>query len=173
MHELSYEVTRRDLKWMRWCLAGAEIFSTCSKAQYMAVVVDANGHVLGTGYNGGPAGVEHCTEGGCPRVVNNVPSGTPYDYGPGLCIAIHAEPNAIMHSDYTDRIGSTLYVNGPPCFGCAKLISNSGVRRLVYLEDRSRTDFAQSEQFMQTAGLIVVEMDRDYLLSETETINAA
>lgn len=159
----SPEPTPKDWKLMRWCVAGAEIFSTCGKAQYMAIVVSEAGHVLGTGYNGGPAGMEHCEDGGCPRLANKVPSGTPYDFGPGLCIAVHAEANALLHSDYTGRRNSQIVVNGPPCFGCAKLISNSGIRRLVYLEDTTRLDWEQSQQFLRNAGVVTVELDRTLL----------
>jgi dCMP deaminase len=100
--------------------------------------------------------MKHCDEGGCPRVVNAVPSGTPYDYGPGLCVAIHAEANALLHSDFTGRAGGTLYVNGPPCFGCAKLIANSGVERCVYLVDESRLDHRDSAWIMREASVDLV-----------------
>lgn len=123
----------KDLKWLRFCAEGAKIFSTCAKMQYMAIIVNANGVIDATGYNGAPAGFEHCIDGGCPRYVNQVPSGTAYDSGPGLCYAIHAEINCLIHSDASKRQGGTLYVNGVPCFGCAKTVANSGVSRLVYL----------------------------------------
>jgi dCMP deaminase len=125
-------LTVKDQKWMRSCEAHARTFSTCSKRQYAALIVDRHGALIGSGYNGGPSGMLHCNDGGCPRAINNVPGGTPYDYGPGLCIAIHAEANALLHSDYTARRhGGTLYVNGPPCMGCAKLVANSGLGRIV------------------------------------------
>lgn len=148
-----------DIKVMKWSLAGAEIFATCSKAQYMAIVLDKNRRVLGTGYNGVPSGMTHCVDGGCPRVVNNVPSGTPYDYGEGLCYAIHAEANALLHSDRSARIGGTIYVGGIPCFGCAKLISGSGLGRVVYLHNDTQTDADQSLDTMQRSGLDLDRLD--------------
>lgn len=145
---------------MAWSLIGAKIFSTCSKAQYMAIVTDPHGRILGTGYNGVPSGMKHCDEGGCPRITNNVPSGTPYDYGPGLCYAIHAEANALLYSDRSARIGGTIYVGGVPCFGCAKLIAGSGLGKVVYVEDDSRTDVSQSLEVMR-ASLNVVGIPRE------------
>jgi len=125
----------KDIKWMKFCIQGAEIFSTCAKQQYMAIIVDRHGIVDSTGYNGTPTGFQHCTDGGCPRQRNNVPSGTPYDYGDGLCYAIHAEINCLIHSDVGARRGGAMYVNGVPCFGCAKTLVNSGLAKVVYLNE--------------------------------------
>lgn len=149
---------------MKWSLEGAKIFSTCSKAQYMAIVVDENRRILGTGYNGAPSGIEHCSDNGCPRVANNAPSGSPYDYGPGLCFAIHAEANALLYSDRSARLGGTIYVGGSPCFGCAKLISGSGLKRIVYLGNESeREDYEQSLDIMHRSGIIVDRLDPNIL----------
>jgi dCMP deaminase len=84
------------------------------------------------GYNGGPSGATHCTDGGCPRMARNSPSGSNYDD----CIATHAEQNAFLHSDYSAK-PTKLYVNGPPCFTCMKLIVNSTVKEVYYLPDVS------------------------------------
>lgn len=153
---LNDQPTPKDLKWLRWCIQGAPIFSTCARAQYLAIVLDRFGHVLGTGYNGGPRGMRHCVDGACPRASSAVPAGTPYGYGPGLCIAIHAEANALLHSDFTARSGGTIYVNGPPCFDCAKLIANSGVARCVHLANEGRLDHAASVWIMREAGVTPV-----------------
>ncbi len=127
-------LTDKDYKWMAWCMEGAKIFSTCEKKQYMAIIVDKNGIVESTGYNGSPSGFPHCFE-TRPRFINRVPSGTPYDFGEGLCYSIHSEINCLIHSDKSKRVGGTMYLNGVPCFGCAKAIANSGLERLVYLEE--------------------------------------
>lgn len=135
-----YTAHPKDLKWMRFCVEGAKIFSTCAKQQYMAILVDPYGVIDSTGYNGSPTGFPHCVDGGCPRQRNGVPSGTPYDHGDGLCYAIHAEMNCLIHSDLSKRKGGTLYVNGVPCFGCAKVLVNSGLGRVIYLEEDFNRD---------------------------------
>jgi dCMP deaminase len=123
----------KDIKYLKLCVEGAKIFSTCDKRQYFAVIVDRQGFIIGLGYNGGPKGMPHCSEGACPRAIDKDNSAN-YD----SCIAIHAEANAILHSSYEARKdGGTLYVNGVPCMSCAKLISNSGIRKVVYLEEPS------------------------------------
>jgi dCMP deaminase len=150
--------TDKDLKYMDLVETGSKIFSTCSKRQYMALIVDESGHVIGMGYNGGPKGMRHCTEGGCKRLYETAAPGSVYEN----CIAIHAEANAILHSDYTARChGAKIYVNGPPCFGCAKLIANSGIRTVVYKTDASYADYASVKVFMIEAGLELVEVDAD------------
>lgn len=153
---VSNEVSTKDMKWLRWCAAGAPVFSTCIKAQYLAVILDVHGHVIGTGYNGSPRNTLHCVDGGCPRASNGVPAGTPYDYGPGQCVAIHAEANALLYSDFTARIGGTLYVNGHPCFSCAKLIANSGLARCVFIAEPERIDSDDASALMRSAGITVV-----------------
>lgn len=138
---------------MTTCKQAALTFSTCGKRQYFAVILDSYGHVLGTGWNGGPPGAQHCNEGGCPRFSEGSAPGSNYDN----CIAIHAEQNALLHSNYTDRRdGCTLLVNGPPCYGCAKLLVNGGITRLVYITDDSYVAWPQVAEFLITHGVKLV-----------------
>lgn len=141
---------------MKLCVYAAGIFSTCAKRQYFAAITDDVGHIIGTGYNGGPSKWRHCIDGGCERALNNTPSGSDYSD----CIAQHAEINAILHSDYSVRKnpGSTLYVNGPPCYGCAKAIVNSGITRVVYLKDDSYLNWDKSEDMMRRSNISLIEM---------------
>ena len=122
-------VDRKDIQFIKLCVEASKIFSTCSKKKYCAVLVDHLNHIVGFGYNGGPSGYTHCDEGGCPRVEENSPSGSLYDN----CIAIHAEANALLHSDYSTK-AERLYINGRPCFDCAKLIANTTVKKLYYIK---------------------------------------
>jgi dCMP deaminase len=52
-------------------------------------------------------------------------------WGHDNCIAIHAEANAILYSSPEEREGATIYITGVPCFGCAKLVANSGIAEVV------------------------------------------
>lgn len=110
----------------------------------MAVLVDDLNNIVGVGYNGGPSGTPHCEDGGCPRLQQGSPSGSNYDN----CIAVHAEQNAFLHSDYHAK-ATTLYVNGPPCYTCAKLIVNSTVSRLVYIRDESYKSWPDVHKFLE------------------------
>jgi len=146
-------ITRKDIQFMRLCLASAGIFSTCGKKKYCAVLVDDYGHIVGMGYNGGPRGAVHCEDGGCPRYIEGSPSGSVYDN----CIAIHAEANAFLHSDYSSR-AKKLYVNGPPCFNCAKLICNSTVKEVFYLRDDSYNNWKDVKDFLEKSLIKVKEV---------------
>jgi len=145
---------RKHYQYIELCRSVSSIFSTCGKKQYAAILVDEYGHVVGLGYNGGPKGSVHCKDGGCPRYLENSPSGSMYDN----CIAIHAEANALLHSDYSSR-AHTLYVNGPPCFSCAKLIANSTVSKVVCTKDIEYNDWHTVKQFLENSNVTVMEID--------------
>lgn len=136
------------MQFMAWCNVGAQIFSTCAKRQYMAILVDKRNHVVGTGYNGGPSGAMHCKDGGCPRLFEGSAPGSSYDN----CVSTHAEANALLHADYTAG-PVTLYVNGPPCFACAKLIVNSTIRRVIYRRDESYEQWPFVHRFLTYNGV--------------------
>lgn len=146
-------LTRKNHQYMEMCHKLSEIFSTCAKRQYFATLVDRHGHIVSVGYNGGPSGFPHCKDGGCPRYVEGSPNGSNYDN----CIAVHAEANALLHCDYSVH-PVDLYVNGPPCFSCAKLIANSSVERVYFVSDESYSDWDKVENFMRQAGIQLVEV---------------
>jgi dCMP deaminase len=141
-------INRKDKQYMQLCCSTAEIFSTCGKKKYAAVLVDKNDHIIGVGYNGGPRGFIHCEDGGCPRYQQMSENGSNYDN----CIAVHAEANALLHSDYSLE-PVKIYVNGPPCFSCAKLIANSTVKQVYYMEDNNYKDWENIKSFLSKANV--------------------
>jgi len=105
--------------------------STCLRRQVGAVLVkDRN--ILATGYNGTPSGLRHCSEVGCVRQMQNVPSGQRHE----LCRGLHAEQNAIIQAAKhgTNISGSILFCTNTPCVICSKMIINAGIRQVVFLE---------------------------------------
>jgi len=146
-------ITRKDKQYIELCRSASLIFSTCAKKKYAAILVDSVGHVVGMGYNGAPAGHDHCDDGGCPRLLDGSASGSQYDN----CVAIHAEANALLHSDYSAR-PKKLYVNGPPCFSCAKLIANSTVQQLFYTKDLDYSDWPRVKKFLENSDILVFEV---------------
>jgi dCMP deaminase len=133
-------VTPRDLRWLKACELLAPTFSTCERRQYVAFLIDATGRVAGFGYNGSPPSQPHCADAPCPRLDSKVAHGSRYDTDAGRCIAVHAEANALLYAETSRRAGGTMYVNGPPCADCAKLMAASGVMRVVHLRDDSYPD---------------------------------
>ena len=102
--------------------------------------------ILATGYNGAPRGIAHCLDVGCLRQQLGVPSGERHE----LCRAIHAEQNAIIQAAIHGVAieGSTLYCTHQPCILCAKMIINSGVKDIYFVEgypdDLSLAMFAEA-----------------------------
>jgi dCMP deaminase len=124
--------------------------STCLRNQVGAVFV-RNKRILSTGYNGAPAGLQHCDEVGCAR--EGVASGTRHE----LCRAVHAEQNAIIQAALhgVSIEGATLYCTHQPCILCAKMMINARIRKVVFLE--SYPD-ETALQFLEQAGIEVVRM---------------
>ncbi len=106
--------------------------STCTRRQFGAIVVNSKKEIVSTGYNGVVRGAEHCEEIGCIKDEMDVESGM----GHGICPAVHAEQNALIQAG-KDAEGATIYLNGFPCKICARLIVNSGIKRLIMSGDYS------------------------------------
>lgn len=108
-------------KWDRRFLDLALLVSSWSKdpsSKVGAAIVDGEGRVLGTGYNGLPRGVEDLPE----RLENRE-----HKYP----MIAHAELNAILGCTLRPK-KATLYVTPiPPCSECTKAIIQSGIHRLV------------------------------------------
>jgi dCMP deaminase len=100
---------------------------TCPRRQVGAIITTVEGQILSTGYNGVPAGFEHCTERPCPGARDT--HGDTH-----RCLAVHAEVNALLQCKRLD-LAHTLYVSCTPCFECAKAICNTPIRRIVSLEE--------------------------------------
>jgi dCMP deaminase len=103
--------------------------SRCSRAQIGAVVVSKDQRISSTGYNG-PASLfpteDECMA-WCPRAQGLTALDNTYD----SCPSIHAEANALLYVDRSRVEGGTIYITDAACYQCAKLISNSGITRVV------------------------------------------
>jgi dCMP deaminase len=108
-----------DKRYIRMATIWAEN-SYCTRRQVGALIVK-NQRIISDGYNGTPAGFENICED-----ENNVTK--PY--------VLHAEANAITKIARSNNSseGATLYVTASPCIECAKLIIQSGIKRVVYSE---------------------------------------
>lgn len=150
-----------DETWMNVAMVVAER-SLCDRDKVGAVVVSAGNRIVDTGYNGPPRGMP-LVGGGCSNWCERGKPKTAYptlaiDYHD--CPALHAEANALMFSDRRLREGGTIYISSGVCGGCAKLIANSGVARVVC--DTSHTPEHRNSDdwfaFMKRCGLEVTEM---------------
>lgn len=100
--------------------------SYCQRMQVGALIVKDN-MIISDGYNGTPSGFENVCEDD-----NYITK--PY--------VLHAEANAItkVAKSHNSSDGSTLYVTDSPCIECAKLIIQSGIKRVVYSRKYRITD---------------------------------
>jgi dCMP deaminase len=119
-----------DVRWarhdfyMRLAMV-VESGAKCLGSRVGAVIVRDN-RVLGSGYNGTPAGYPNCTESerGCRRCAIRIEqpeaglSGKLYD----ICLCVHAEQNAMLTAARfgTALDGAFLYTTLQPCFNCLK-----------------------------------------------------
>lgn len=121
--------------WDEYYLGIAErvaVRADCSRRQIGAILVNKHNRHRGSGYNGGPSKGLSCLKGECPRGGSAVAPGSSYDTGAGVCVAIHAEQNLIMDTTMEERKGGTIYITDAPCDGCFRMITGSGVTRVVW-----------------------------------------
>ena len=102
--------------------------STCLRRQVGAVIVKDK-CIISTGYNGACKKAAHCSGVGCIREKLNIPSGQQLD----LCRAVHAEQNALIQAARygISTGGAIIYVTVTPCFQCAKMLVNAGIKEVV------------------------------------------
>ncbi len=112
--------------------------STCDRGRSGAVITK-NNRILSTGYVGSPAGLEHCDDIGHEFKKTVHGDGKISNH----CVrTAHAEQNAIVQAARYGIVidGSTLYCNMVPCYICAKLIINAGIKRVVARKDYHAAD---------------------------------
>ncbi len=112
--------------------------STCLRRRYGAIIVKDK-IIISTGYNGAPRGETNCIDTGtCERERLNVPKGERYE----LCVAVHAEQNAIINGDPLKMKDATIYIvginvadesfaAGEPCLLCRRMIKNAQIENVV------------------------------------------
>ena len=93
------------------------------------------------GYNGPVSGMPACSKPDDLQqrlIVSGAlePSGTEC-MGPACTRSLHAETNAIAFAARAGVSveGCTMYCSLSPCINCAKVIVNSGIKKLKYLEE--------------------------------------
>lgn len=117
------------LSWNDYFMAIAQLSAMRSKdpnTQVGACIVDSNKKIVGVGYNGMPAGNDDLP---WKRDSENSLENK-YLY------VVHAEANAILNSNQKDLSNCILYVSLFPCNECAKLIIQSGIKEIYYLQDK-------------------------------------
>jgi dCMP deaminase len=137
---------RYDYAYLKLALEWSKL-SYCSRKQVGALIVK-NNMIISDGYNGTPTGFDNSCE-------NSI--------GETHWYVLHAEANAILKTAKSNHNCSdaTLYLTLSPCKECSKLIHQSGINRLVYIneyKDNSGLDF------LKEAGVEIRKIDLSEVL---------
>jgi len=109
-----------DKKYLRMAVIWSEN-SYCKRRKVGALIVKDQ-MIISDGYNGTPSGFENVCED---------------EYNVTKPYVIHAEANAItkVAASSNSSKGATIYITSSPCIECAKLIIQSGIKRVVFSDN--------------------------------------
>lgn len=138
------------ISWDEYFMGVALLSSYRSKDPHTKVgacIVNTKKRIVGIGYNGFPYG---CSDNEYPWENDKELTflDTKYPY------VVHAEANAILNS--TESLdNATLYVSLFPCNECAKLIIQSGIKHIVYMDDKykGQDSFIASKKMFDSANV--------------------
>ena len=141
----------RILSWDEYFMGVAKLSGLRSKdpnTQVGCCIVNQNKKIVAVGYNGMPIG---CNDKDFPwDVKEGSLEETKYAY------VVHAELNAILNS--TQQLnGCTIYVSLFPCNECSKAIIQSGIKEIVYADDKyfGTPSFIASRRMLEASGVKV------------------
>ena len=132
---------RYDQAYLRMALEWGKL-SHCKRKQVGALIVRDN-MIISDGYNGTPSGFPNCCED---------------EKGDTHWYVLHAEANAILKVAKSTQSakGATLYLTLSPCKECSKLILQSGISRVVFInayKDSAGVDF------LKESGIDVFQLE--------------
>ena len=106
--------------------------SPCSRAQVGAVIMNAKGMIVASGWNHpvqNAIPLSPCEE-WCKREGQDVGPTDGYGFD---CPIVHAEMWCMLYASEADMCGGTIIVTHAPCADCAKAISASGLREVIMI----------------------------------------
>lgn len=135
---------RYDKAYLRMAKTWSEL-SHCARKQVGAIIVK-DGMIISDGYNGAPSGFDNCCENA---------DGETHWY------VLHAEANAILKVAKSTHNcnGATLYLTLSPCRDCSKLVVQSGIKRVVFINDYKDTS---GIDFLREAGIEIEQIDNPF-----------
>lgn len=151
MRFFAVNLTMKEKKKLKYDLAYLRIasewgkLSYCKRKQVGAIIV-RDKMIISDGYNGTPSGFENC----CEDEENLT-----------KWYVLHAEANAILKVARSTQSceGATLYITLSPCKECSKLIHQSGIKRVVYLDEYKDTS---GVDFLRKAGVEAEHLQEIY-----------
>lgn len=139
------EISKFDIAYLRMAKEWARL-SYCKRRQVGALIVKDR-MIISDGYNGTPSGFENCCED---------------EAGQTHWYVLHAEANAILKlaSSTQSANGATLYLTMSPCRECSKLVLQSGIRKVVYIDEYKDN---AGNLFLQNHGIEVLQVPEEIL----------
>ena len=133
-------MSTKYLSMYKGILESVEQSSTCGRLQVGALIVK-EGRVISMGWNGVPAGQEHCNDYFKERgwnVSNEYLSRDHHNYATKN--EIHAEQNAVAYAAKSgiSTDGAEMYITYSPCRDCAKLVVAAGIREVYFTNEYDR-----------------------------------
>ena len=131
----------------------AETFAELSHARrlHVGAIVVKDDRIISIGYNGMPAGWPN----DCEDVVQHSDDTTTLKTKPEV---LHAETNAVAKLARSTESGldADIFITHSPCLDCAKLIYQSGIRRVWY---GSEYRDSAGPEFLRKSGVEVTKLD--------------
>ncbi len=150
------------ISWDDYFMGLAHLSAQRSKdpsTQVGACIVNSAKKVVGIGYNGFPTGI---SDDEFPWNDDEKYDQSKYAY------VVHAELNAILNA--TQKLDNcTIYVSLFPCNECAKAIIQSGIKKLVYEDDKyaDTPPVLASKKMLQAAGVAFIQLDHQVKVTLT------
>jgi dCMP deaminase len=148
----------KDSTWIELAKLIADKESKCVSRKVCAIIVKDD-RLKSTGHNGTSAKQPNCCDVNKHLLDSsgNFISDEHHKYHQdwSKIHEIHAEINALMFCSPEDRVNATMYCTLQPCPDCAKAISNSGITKLVYVEEYPRSS-PESNTILRRANINVV-----------------
>ena len=144
------KINKFDKAYLKMAQEWAKL-SYCKRKQVGALIVKDR-MIISDGYNGTPSGFENCCED---------------EDGKTKWYVLHAEANAILKlaTSTQSALGATLYLTLSPCKECSKLILQSGISRLVYINDYSDKE---GIALLQNHGIEIIQASEQELKKNTQ-----
>lgn len=156
MENISHQRPSWDDYFMEICRQVA-LRATCDRGRSGCVII-RDRQILTTGYVGSPVGLPHCDEIGHQFHLVTHEDGHISQH----CIrTTHAEQNAICQAAKLGipLDGASLYCKMTPCYVCAKMIINVGIKRVVCEKDYHAAQL--SKEIFAVAGVELVILNSE------------
>lgn len=153
----------------------------------VGALIEKNGRIISTGYNGSPAGGKNCCDhaeeqgwigtsaikstsrredGFQIQKIGLLPEHREAHSAWSKVNEIHAELNSILYAARNGLAidGATMYVTASPCPDCAKAISQSGIKKLVFCETYDK-NVPGWESILTNSGVEVHQIAKNSLVN--------